>query len=347
MTMKSLTTLILATLMLSGCSSINSFPGRVFDKFKGMSERTAPNHRNYADKERTESVAVRKNPEFVVPVRRAVAQPHKINVKHSVKKKIGKKAKYKSPAKTIDEANKRARIKPDLSNYQNAIMRYEFSSGGLYQIYTAPLRITDIRLQPGEKIIGKPAAGDTARWILGLNNSIHEGQTRQHILIKPTKPDLSTTLIINTNRRTYLMELTSYNKTYMAAVDWHYPEYESRLARQKAAHEYQLQQRQQAHKLQIPKKRNFDYKITYRWKKPNWTPVQVFDDGSKVYIRFPEARKNYEAPALFVVNDEGKTQLVNYRVKDDYYIVDRLFNVAELRIGQKNSSVVKVSRLDS
>lgn len=346
--MKSLTVIVLATLMLSGCSSIKTFPGKVFDKFRSVSDRTAPNHVHYGDNQRTESVAVRYNYLAATPITRTantqpIIQPAKQRTTPAKKAKTT----YRSPATTIDKANRQARIKPDMSGYDNGIMRYKFSSGGLYQIYTAPLRITDIQLQPNEKIIGKPAAGDTTRWILGVNKSIENGQPKTHILIKPTEPGLKTTLIVNTNRRTYLLELTSYKETYMPAVSWHYPAYELRMAQQRAEQTRQQRLKQQAQQFRVPQRRNFEYKITYRWKKPKWTPVQVFDDGSKVYIRFPEARKNYEAPALFVVSDEGDTQLVNYRVKDDYYVIDRLFNTAELRVGQKKPTVVKISRLDS
>ena len=70
---------------------------------------------------------------------------------------------------------------------------------------------------------GPVAAGDTVRWIVGDTLS-GSGQTAQvHILVKPTRPDLQTNLVINTNLRTYHMELRSTEKTYMASVSWQYP----------------------------------------------------------------------------------------------------------------------------
>ena len=73
-------------------------------------------------------------------------------------------------------------------------------------------------------------------------------------------------------------------------------------------------------------------------------PTQVFDDAHKTYIRFPAAMLDREAPALFVVSSSGDTQLVNYRVKNDTYIVDRLFDSAELRLGQQNQEIVRIVR---
>jgi type IV secretion system protein VirB9 len=80
---------------------------------------------------------------------------------------------------------------------------------------------------------------------------------------------------------------------------------------------------------------------------PPWKPVRAFDDGSKVYIEFPSRIDQGEAPPLFVVGPNGDNQLVNYRVRDNYYIVDRLFAAAELRLGEKRQQVVRITRTDT
>ena len=81
--------------------------------------------------------------------------------------------------------------------------------------------------------------------------------------------------------------------------------------------------------------------------KPHWRPLRAFDDGRKVYIQFPARIDQGEAPPLFVVSSEGETQLVNYRVKGRYYVVDRLFARAELRLGEKDQQVVRIDRTQS
>ena len=75
-------------------------------------------------------------------------------------------------------------------------------------------------------------------------------------------------------------------------------------------------------------------------------PVRAFDDGSKVYIEFPGRIDQGETPPLFVVGPTGDNELVNYRVRRNYYIVDRLFAAAELRLGQDPQQVVRISRDD-
>ena len=79
---------------------------------------------------------------------------------------------------------------------------------------------------------------------------------------------------------------------------------------------------------------------------PPWRPVSAFDDGSKVYIEMPNGIAKGEAPPLFVIGPEGDGQLVNYRVRQNYYIVDRLFAAAELRMGGEHQQTVRISRTD-
>ena len=203
------------------------------------------------------------------------------------------------------------------------------------------MRITDIALEPGEKILGEPASGDVVRWLLALGKSMQGGVEQWHVYLKPTRPDLETNLAINTDRRSYLLELHSYEGTYMAAIVWHYPEDE--LARLQAqAAELAGQQNNAAPVVGIDAL-NFNYAIQVVQGAPAWTPVQVFDDGRRTFVRFPSAMVLREAPALFVLRD-SQTQLVNYRVKNDTYVIDRLIDAAELRVGQKDQEIVRILR---
>src|SRR3546814_3564634 len=94
------------------------------------------------------------------------------------------------------------------------------SSDLLYQVYAAPGQITNIALEPGEQLTGAGpiAAGDTARWIIGDTTSGAGNTARVHILVKPTREDIETNLVINTDRRTYLVELRSGETPYMPSV---------------------------------------------------------------------------------------------------------------------------------
>ena len=69
-----------------------------------------------------------------------------------------------------------------------------------------------------------------------------------------------------------------------------------------------------------------------------------FRRRQKVYIQFPAGIAQGELPPLFVIGPEGDGQLVNYRFRSPYYIVDRLFGAAELRLGGDKGDVVRIER---
>jgi type IV secretion system protein VirB9 len=246
------------------------------------------------------------------------------------------------PSEVIREANRKATDAPTVDDYFNAIATYDYMPGRLYQIYTAPQKLTDIQLRPGEKILGKPATGDNIRWVLARGASSAGGVEQQHIYIKPTRPDLDTTLAINTDQRSYILELHSYEDAWMAAVAWRYPQEDIAQLETTLEQQQQLAQATTAANISIDKL-NFNYGLAVMAGRPQWQPLQVFDDGRKTYIRFPVAMLDREAPVLFIVGG-GDTQLVNYRVKNDTYIVDRLFDTAELRLGQKDQEIVRIVR---
>lgn len=247
------------------------------------------------------------------------------------------------PTQRVNQANAAARIEPVKDGFINAVQVYPYSSGALYQVYTAPGQITDVALQEGEQLVGSGpvAAGDTVRWIIGDTESGSGASKKIHILIKPTRTDLVTNLVINTDRRTYLVELRSKPTTYMASVSWLYAQDELiALKRENVAREAltPIDSGVDISKLQ------FRYEIT--GDTPPWRPLSAFDDGAKVYIEMPRGLSQGEAPPLFVIGPEGEGQLVNYRLRKNYYIVDRLFAAAELRLGGRHQQTVRITRND-
>ncbi|RAN36334.1 P-type conjugative transfer protein TrbG [Hyphomonas pacifica] len=244
------------------------------------------------------------------------------------------------PYEAIDEANRSAAVEPDATSFINAIQIYPYTIGALYQVYTAPEQVTDIALQPGEELMSV-SAGDTVRWVLGDTVSGSGDASQTHILVKPIASGLKTNLIITTSKRTYHIEMTSFRETYMAAVSWRYPHEELVTARGDAARR-QAQGRTVIDRGLSLDRINFRYEI--KGDEPHWRPLRAFDDGRKVYIQFPSRLDQGEAPPLFVVGRNGDSQLVNYRINGSYYIVDRLFAVAELRLGEDDQEVVRIER---
>jgi P-type conjugative transfer protein TrbG len=254
--------------------------------------------------------------------------------------RAGKKP--RDPQTSIAQAQAEARQEPTPEGYLNSMQVYTYVPGALYQLYTAPENVTDIALQPGETLIAK-AAGDTVRWVVGDTTSGTGSQQQVHVFVKPTKDGLHTNLVLTTDRRTYHLECHSTTGTYMAAVSWRYPQDEMRQLAQPATGSKTLATRGASVPGFDATALHFAYRLDSK-DKPRWMPVQVFDDGQKTYIQFPAGLTTTEAPALFLRSAEGTPQLVNYRVRDRWYIVDRLFEEAELRVGEKHPSVVRIQR---
>ena len=258
------------------------------------------------------------------------------------KKVKKKKADKRPPEERVTAANAAAKVEPSLDGYVNAIQVYPYSEGALYQLYAAPEQLSDIALQQGEKIVAV-SAGDTLRWVVGDTVSGTGKTARAHVLVKPTKDDLKTNLVIITDRRTYHLELTSNPETYMASVSWQYPQDEL------IALQHRNEKAENAAELVADaglRLDNLQFRYRVTGDDPPWRPVRVFDDTKKVYIQFPARLDQGDAPPLFVVGPDGRNQLVNYRVKGRYYIVDRMFAAAELRLGEKPQQIVRITRTD-
>ena len=257
----------------------------------------------------------------------------------------------KDPTRRVQQANAAAKVDPTRDGYVNARQVFPFSDGALYQIYVAPVHVTDIALEPGEQL-KSVAAGDTAQWKIGDTESgtATAGGTatgRQvHVLVKPVSAALPmNNLVILTDRRTYHLEAHPTKATYMAEVSWRYPQDELFALQAKNERAESHADATAADAVDLSDLR-FRYAIT--GDSPPWRPVQVFDDTHKVYIRFPAGIAQGELPPLFVVGPDGSTAaLVNYRVRGATMIVDRLFAAAELRLGADPQQIVRITRTDT
>jgi len=291
-----------------------------------------------------EAVQAQLLPELPKPVE-VVAVPQPLPLSEQLKPLPGHVDEKSTPEPAdeklrVSRANQEARIAPTREGYVNAIQVWPYTDGALYQVYASPGRVTMVSLQPGEELM-TVAAGDTVRWIVGDTSSGTGADLRVSVLVKPTRSGLKTNLVVTTNRRTYLLELTSTEKAWMASVSWDYPK-DRMLA---------LQRQSQAAQVAAPvdaglslEKIRFRYAISGRH--PSWKPLRAFDDSEKVYIQFPGGIAQGELPPLFVIGAQGEGQLVNYRFRSPYYIVDRLFGAAELRLGADKGDVVRIERTD-
>jgi P-type conjugative transfer protein TrbG len=251
----------------------------------------------------------------------------------------------KQQVAAIKEANAAARQGPQSRRWINAVQVYNYMPGALYQVYAALTSVTTILLQPGEMVTNY-AAGDTERWLVDQAKTGSPEGERWVLLVKPKWPGIHTNLTITTDRRLYLIELHSNEKTYMAAVSWEYGgDAGLHVIRNERPEQVPISPAVAIPMQTLPEKLNFNYAIQGK-AHPRWTPVRAFDDGSKTYIQFPAALATTEAPALFLRSAEGNLSLVNYRVRGTFYIIDRLADHIELRVGEKHPAIVKITRQD-
>lgn len=248
---------------------------------------------------------------------------------------------HRRPSRTelrVRTANRLATVEPAASGFLDASQVYPYSDGAIYHVLTAPGQVTDIALQPGERL-GAVAAGDTVRWVIGDTTSGSGESKRAHVLVKPFAAGLATNVVITTDRRTYHLTLTSTGHTAMSALSWIYPQ--DQLIALKAAAEQAEAARPIASSLQI-EQLHFAYVIS--GDQPAWRPLRAFDDGRQTFIEFPASLSVGEAPPLFLIDAKGTASLVNYRVQGRYYVVDRIFDTAELRLGLKHQDIVRITR---
>lgn len=247
-------------------------------------------------------------------------------------------ARHEGPAARVQSANRAALREPSSAGYVNAVQIYPYAEGTLYRLFAAPERVTDIALQQGEAITAV-AAGDTLRWTVGDTTSGSGSARRVHILVKPFSAGLSTNLVITTDRRVYHLQLESTAGVAMAALSWTYPQ-DALIALQRSVAAVEAAA-PVATGLAVENLR-FGYSIS--GDNPPWRPLRAFDDGRQTFIEFPPSIAQGEAPPLFVLGEHGEAELINYRMSGRYYVVDRLFERAELRLGADHQAVVRIAR---
>ncbi len=235
-----------------------------------------------------------------------------------------------TPQQALAAANRAARQTPAAAEFVDATLFYAYEPGALYELHTTPAFISTILLEPGETLIDI-AAGDTTRWMVSNTVSGAGEDSRTLVMVKPQATGLRTNIVLVTNRRAYLIEAVSAaGDGYAAQVAWRYPAPPAPPIVEEP--DPVLRAINDAYRIRPP-----------RSGAPPWTPTRVFDDGFRTSIEFPADIATSDMPPLFVRTGEG-AELVNYRVQGARYIVDRVFDVAELRLGRAEPVVVRIER---
>ncbi|MBS0359517.1 MAG: TrbG/VirB9 family P-type conjugative transfer protein [Proteobacteria bacterium] len=212
-------------------------------------------------------------------------------------------------------------------------IQFAFSQSEQPIIRTVPFQETVISLKPGERFTNI-SSGDPSRWSYAVAKSGRGNKEQQHILIKPSQPEISTNMVITTDQRIYTVRLVSLKEGSSAKhVSFWYPDELVEHINDRA-----MKEQDGNISLEMPaidvNHLNFNYKISSGLfnRKLSWEPSRVFDDGVHTYIEFSRNRGDRDLPALFVLEDK-KLELLNYRYKPPYYVVDKIFKKAVLVMG--------------
>ena len=206
-------------------------------------------------------------------------------------------------------------------------------------IVCAVLQVCDIELQPGEQV-NSIHLGDQARWLIEPAVTGQGAAEVQHLIVKPLDVGLETSLVVTTNRRTYHMRLRSHRREFMPRVAFIYPEdVQAKWDAVRTRENHAMDIRQTG---TIPATGeylgdlDFLYKVTGS---ASWKPLRVYNDGIKTIIQMPTSFAQEEAPILMVLREDSglfskaETTMVNYRLQEDRYVVDTVFDKAVLIVG--------------
>jgi type IV secretion system protein VirB9 len=237
----------------------------------------------------------------------------------------------------VAEAARQGTAQPQ--DFSAAAMLYDYHRDFVYEVYCQPVRVTDIILKPGEKVVEAPFISDSERWMIGGGISYEGNAAVQHIYVQPTQANIQASLIINTNERVYHLILRSYQDIHMPMVRWRY--HQSAMPQNyitgEAAAVFMIEEGDTTISAD-PRFLSFNYKITYGlFKKPRWLPALVYDDGKKTYITFPDTVLQTELPAVF----ENRSDVLNYRVARNVMIIDKLIEGITVTIGERRVVIEK------
>lgn len=237
----------------------------------------------------------------------------------------------------VTESQKRSTISPEL--YNKGTFFYQYNENLVYEVYAQPYHLTDIILERGEVVTGTPLLSeDEAVWELtaGVSKDPLSGEDIQHLFIKPAYSKLDSSLVIITDRRVYHFRIKSFANAYMSMVKFTYPQVKNQWAKKKVDSAVEVEN--DFVRISNPEFLSFDYKMKYSmWRKPEFLPKRVYDDGASTYIQVDDIVLQKKLPVIF----NEKNEIVNYSVKKNVFVIPRLINKVTLRLGKEKVEVTK------
>jgi type IV secretion system protein VirB9 len=219
---------------------------------------------------------------------------------------------------------------------ENRIVRYTYSPDVIFRVLSVPGLTTHLELGEDEGVKETPAIGDSAQWMV-------TGGPR-HLFIKPLRFDLETSLTVVTNKRVYQFQLLS-GKTSAAQVfqkvSFHYPDREMEVKLRKETETAVVEAEQTRLSDQVvaanldPAALDFGYDIAGD---APFKPSAVYTNGKFTFLAMPNTQ---DSPAIFLLDEADNPSLINYQVKGNVIVVERMAARLLLKLGKAEVKVVK------
>ena len=172
------------------------------------------------------------------------------------------------------------------------------------------------------------AIGDANAWQVTPNK-------RANLLfVKPLLPTAATNMTVVTNKRTYLFDLVASPKARpLYILTFTYPEDEeakkAELAATQTANAAEIAAATDPYAVVDPTELNWKWTSTGD---SNLFPLRIFDDGEATFIEWAEGES---VPAILVKNFEGVEGPVNFTVRGNTVVVQRVPLEITLRSGDE------------
>lgn len=240
-------------------------------------------------------------------------------------------APVKRPAAVRDEA-----ARPMPAPKENRIITYNYSPDIIFRIATLPELHTFIRLAEDEGVVELPVIGDNAQWRVS-------GGPRD-ITVKPLRNNLTTSMTLVTNKRTYQFQLVSgadVGAEVFQQVTFLYPDrdQEIKLRKEIQAGAVEAEKTRLADQIVAPNvdPSSLDFGYTIEGT-ASFRPTAVYTNGQFTFLVMPNIQ---DSPAVFLMDDEGNPSLINWKVKGQMIVVERKADRLLLKLGSAEVRIAK------
>lgn len=210
---------------------------------------------------------------------------------------------------------------PRVMGSEKRFRAYVYNPNDVYRYVGHYLSQSYIEFEKGEQV-RTISMGDTTAWqTVVMDNKL---------FLKPVANYPETHMTVLTNNRTYHFELDAVELTNITDDDvlfyikFLYPESDDK----NIVIFNTNRTRDDMPDLRDLSKYNFNYEFSGS---SQVAPIKVFDDGEFTYLEF--ADKNAELPAIFAVDSEGYEKIVNFRIVENYVVVEQVTSQLTLRNG--------------